>query len=155
MTHPQQATRRDAHDLLGGLLMAILGFAAAWYAHGHYELGTPRNMGPGFFPFWLGLLLGVLGVLIALPALVRPGVRIAVAWRTLACVIGSLVLFAAALKPAGLVLATAASVLLASLADRSMAWRTRLIAAAVIAALCWLVFSLALGMVLPVWPWSV
>ncbi|WP_334135921.1 tripartite tricarboxylate transporter TctB family protein [Tepidimonas sp.] len=147
-------TRRDAHDLLGGLLMAALGFAAAWYAYQHYELGTPRNMGPGFFPFGLGLLLGILGVLIALPALLRPGVRITVAWRTLACITGALVLFGGLLKPLGLVAATVLAVLLASLADRSIRWRTRLIAAAVIAALCWLVFIAALNMVLPVWPWS-
>ncbi|TSE35539.1 tripartite tricarboxylate transporter TctB family protein [Tepidimonas charontis] len=147
-------TRRDHHDVLGGLLMAAIGFAAAWYAVEHYELGSPRNMGPGFFPFGLGLLLGGLGVLIALPALLRSGVRITVAWRTLGCVIGALVLFGVLLKTAGLVLATVASVLLASLADRGIGWRTRLIAAAVIAALCWLIFIAGLNMVLPVWPWS-
>ncbi len=146
--------RRDPHDLLGGLLMAVIGFAAAWYAFEHYELGSPRNMGPGFFPFGLGLLLGVLGLLITLPALLRPGNRIVVAWRTLACVIGSLVLFAVLLKTAGLVLATVAAVLLASWADRGVGWRTRIIAAVAIAALCWLIFIVGLNMVLPVWPWS-
>ncbi len=147
-------TRQDHRDLLDGLLMAAVGFAAAWYAYEHYELGSPRSMGPGFFPFGLGILLGILGVLIALPALVRPGERLRLAWGPLGSVVGSIVLFALLLKTAGLIVACAASVLVASLADRTITWRGRLVAAAVIAGLCWLVFIVALGMVLPVWPWS-
>lgn len=72
----------------------------------------------------------------------------------LASVSGSIVLFALLLKTAGLVVACSASVLVASLADRTITWRGRVVAAAVIAGLCWLIFIVALGMVLPVWPWS-
>ncbi|WP_445953851.1 tripartite tricarboxylate transporter TctB family protein [Tepidimonas sp.] len=146
--------RHDQRDFLGGLLMAFVGFAAAWYAYEHYELGTPNDMGPGFFPFGLGILLGVLGLLIALPAMLRPGEQLRVMWGALARVVGAIVLFALLLKTAGLVLACMAAVILASTADRSIGWRVRLLTAVVIAALSWLVFIVGLGMVLPVWPWS-
>ena len=134
--------------------MAAVGAGAALYAQAEYELGELRNMGPGFFPVVLGWLLAVLGMLIALPALVRRGEAVTLAWRAGLCVIGSIVVFGLLLKPAGLVLATVAAVLVASLADARFTWRTRLLAAAAIAALAWLIFIAGLGMVLPSWPWS-
>ncbi|TSE24000.1 Tripartite tricarboxylate transporter TctB family protein [Tepidimonas sediminis] len=146
--------QRDVRDLIGGLLMAAVGAAAALYAQAHYELGELRNMGPGFFPVVLGWVLAVLGVLIALPALLRPGESIQLAGRAALCVIGSIVVFGLLLKPAGLVPATVAAVLVASLADARFTWRTRLLTAAAIAALAWLIFIAGLGMVLPSWPWS-
>ncbi|MDW8335597.1 MAG: tripartite tricarboxylate transporter TctB family protein [Tepidimonas sp.] len=145
---------RDGRDIVGGVLMAAIGAAAALYAQAEYELGELRNMGPGFFPVVLGWVLAVLGLLIAVPALLRQGEAITVAWRAAACVVGSLVVFGLLLKPAGMVLATVAAVLVASLADDRFTWRTRLITAAAIAALAWLIFIAGLGMVLPTWPWS-
>lgn len=147
-------TQKDYRDLVGGLLMAGIGAFAAWYSSQHYDFGDLRSMGPGFFPTVLGILLAVLGVLVALPALLRHGERMTFSLRTLICVIGALILFATLLKTAGVVLTTVATVLVASLADRSMRWRTRVIAAVAIAALTWLVFIVGLSMVLPTWPWS-
>ncbi|MCX7813879.1 MAG: tripartite tricarboxylate transporter TctB family protein [Tepidimonas ignava] len=146
--------KRDVRDVLGGALMVAVGAGAALYAQQHYELGELRNMGPGFFPVALGWLLAALGVLIALPALLRGGEPIVLAGRAAVAVLGSLVVFGLLLKPAGLVLATVAAVLLASLADARYRWRTRLLTAGVIAALAWLIFIAGLGMVLPTWPWS-
>lgn len=147
-------TQKDYRDLVGGLLMAAIGAFAAWYAGDNYEFGDLRSMGPGFFPIVLGILLAVLGVLVALPALLRRGDRMTFSLRALVCVIGALVLFAALLKTAGVVLTTVAAVLVASLADRSMSWRTRVLSAIAIAALTWIVFIVGLSMVLPTWPWS-
>lgn len=43
-------------------LVLVLGVATAW---GGWQLDywTPLGPGPGFFPFWLGLLLGLLGAI--------------------------------------------------------------------------------------------
>lgn len=57
-----------AKSLAGGLLFAALGLAAAVAAWG-YSIGTPGNMGPGFFPVLLGALLALLGLLNAATAL--------------------------------------------------------------------------------------
>ena len=48
-------------DRLGGALMFATGLAAAAIGYG-YDLGTLRQMGPGWFPVALGLLLAVLGL---------------------------------------------------------------------------------------------
>lgn len=140
--------------MVGGLLMAAVGAGAALYAQAEYDFGELRNMGPGFFPVVLGWVLAALGLLIALPALLRRGEAVTLATRAALCVVGALVVFGLLLKTAGLVLATMASVLLASLADARFTWRTRLLTAVAIAALAWLIFIAGLGMVLPTWPWS-
>lgn len=147
-------TQRDMRDVIGGLAMMVLGAFAAWFAYGNYEIGTLNRMGPGFFPVVLGLLLIFFGLLIALPALFREGESITVQWKTLLTVTASVVVFGLLLKTMGLVLATVAGVLLSSLADRDITWRSRILVALGIALITWLVFSLGLGMILPTWPWS-
>ncbi|GAB3188327.1 tripartite tricarboxylate transporter TctB family protein [Hydrogenophaga aquatica] len=147
-------THKDTRDIVGGWLMTAAGLFAAWYASQNYEFGELHRMGPGYFPVALGLVLAVLGVLIALPAMLRRGEAIQVEWKTFALVTLSIVVFAFLLKTAGLVLATVASVLVSSLADREITWRARVLVAVGVAAITWGVFSFGLGMTLPTWPWS-
>lgn len=147
-------SQRDTRDLIGGLGLTVLGLFAAWYAQTHYELGDLQRMGPGYFPLALGLILAVLGLLIAIPAGFRRGEPITLAWKTLALVTSSIVVFAVLLKSLGIVLATMVSVILASMADSHTTWRARVLVAVGVAAVTWLVFIYGLGMVIPVWPWS-
>ena len=147
-------SQRDTRDVIGGLGLTALGLFAAWYAHAHYELGDLQRMGPGYFPIALGLILAVLGLLVAIPAWFRRGEPITLAWKTLALVTFSIVVFAVMLKSLGIVLATIVSVLLASVADHQTTWRARVLVALGVAAMTWLVFIYGLGMVIPVWPWS-
>ncbi len=134
--------------------MFALGTFAAVYAQ-QYEFGGLRSMGPGFFPVVLGGILAVLGLLIALPAFFRRGEPVKVAWKTMVLVLGSIVVFALTLKLVGLVLATIIAVIISTLADNETRWKGRLLVAAGVALVTYLVFGLALGMVLPMWPWSI
>lgn len=147
-------TNRDTRDILGGLFLTALGLFAAWYAQQNFDIGNLTRMGPGFFPVGLGLILAALGVLIALPAFFRGGEGTNVQWRTLALVTASLCVFAFTLKPLGLVFSTFAAAIVSSLADHDISWRNRLLVAAGVSLMTYLVFSLGLSMVLPVWPWS-
>lgn len=144
--------KRDIPDLLGGVLLAALGLFVALYAVDHYEIGTLRRMGPGFFPALLGGVLVVLGGMIALPALARRGETIRIAWKECLAVLAALLIFAAGLDRVGLVLVTPASVLIATLAapDRRIGWRIGL--ALVVTALSVAVFALGLKMTIPLWP---
>ncbi|MGH8822792.1 MAG: tripartite tricarboxylate transporter TctB family protein, partial [Rhodoferax sp.] len=54
-------------DYYGGALMVIFGVAAAYAATG-YKLGTLARMGPGFFPCAVGVLLALVGLIIAFSA---------------------------------------------------------------------------------------
>lgn len=145
--------KRDTRDIIGGLGLAAIGLFAVIYGQ-RYEFGDLNRMGPGYFPVALGALLAVLGVLIALPAFFRRGEPITVAWKTFALVMASIVAFAFTLKLLGVVLSTALAVIVASMADNGSTWKGRLMTAAGIALITWLVFKFGLGMVLPTWPWS-
>lgn len=59
---------KNLQDFLAGLLFLALGIGFGWAASRH-ALGSAANMGPGYVPLLLGLLLGLLGVLILFKAL--------------------------------------------------------------------------------------
>ena len=146
-------SHKDTHDIVGGLALTALGVFAAVYAR-QYEFGELNRMGPGYFPVALGVIVAVLGLIIAIPAFFRRGQPIHVEWKTFALVMASLVAFALTLKVLGLVLATVLAVIISSLADNNTRWKGRLIISAGVAAITYVVFIGGLSMVLPVWPWS-
>lgn len=143
---------RDPYDLAWGGLLALTGLAVAGYAWASYDMGSLRRMGPGVFPVTLGLLLTVLGGLIAIPTMARPGQRQPFAWPETIAVVAALLAFGLLLERLGVLLTTAATVLIASsVAPRpGLGWRLALTLA--VTALVWLVFVRGLNMSLPVWP---
>ena len=144
---------KDMHDIVGGLALTALGTFAAIYAQ-KYEFGDLNRMGPGYFPVALGIILALLGLLIAIPAFKRKGEPIEVKWKTLSLVLGSIVAFALTLKVLGLILATSLAVIMASMADNDTTWKSRMLLAIGVSAITYVIFGFALGMVLPAWPWS-
>ena len=144
---------RDFRDILGGLVMVGVGLFAVIHAQ-RYELGELQRMGPGYFPVALGALLAILGVFIMIPAFFRPGTSIKVEWSSLIWVTIGIVAFGLLLDKLGLVLTSALMVILTSMPALDMGWKTRIILAAIVALITYLIFSFGLGMVIPVWPWS-
>ena len=59
---------KNLQDFLAGLLFLAFGVGFGWAATRH-PLGSATDMGPGFFPLLMGLLLALLGVLILFKAL--------------------------------------------------------------------------------------
>lgn len=144
--------RSDWPDIWGGLALAAIGSLAAGWALAHYDFGTLRQMGPGFFPAILGLLLASLGLIVALPAIGRSAEAPRVDVGSALAVVAAILIFGFGLRPLGLVGATAASVLVASLAAPMTGWTWRVVLTLAITALTVLVFSLGLRMTLPLWP---
>jgi len=144
---------RDLHDLIGGVLLTLLGVAVALYSR-NYDFGTARAMGPGYFPFVLGWILAGAGVLIALPAWFRRGEPMTIRWKNALFVLGSIVTFALLLRVLGLALATFIAAFISTLADEEITWRGRLLVSLSVALVVGLIFIGGLSMVLPLWPWS-
>lgn len=144
--------KRDWTDLLSGALLALLGLSVALYAGARLEFGTPRNMGPGFFPVILGALLALLGAGIALPAWARTGEPVTIRWGDAGAVMAAILIFGLGIPRLGLVSACYISVLIASLPSPHAGWRWRVVLAAAITAVVYVVFVLGLRMSLPVWP---
>lgn len=59
---------KNLQDFLAGLLFLAAGLGFGWVATRH-PLGSAADMGPGYFPLLMGLLLGLLGALILFKAL--------------------------------------------------------------------------------------
>jgi len=144
---------RDQIDLIGGLLMMVIGVFVALYAQ-QYQFGTPARMGPGFFPQLLGWILVGLGLMIAVPAWFRGGEAPQVQWKNALFAVSALLIFAVLLRPGGLLLATFSAAFVASLADNRSALLGRLLISAGVTALASLIFVGGLRMALPLWPLS-
>ena len=143
---------RDWPDILGGLALAAVGATASGWALAHYDFGTLRQMGPGFFPIILGALLAVLGLVVALPAFGRTGTGARVQIGAAGAVLAAIVIFGFGLSRFGLVISTAVSVLVATLPAPHPGWIWRVVLTLAITALTVVVFSIGLQMTMPLWP---
>jgi hypothetical protein len=151
--------RAQRRDVIAGVFLIIVGAVFAIAAR-HYPFGTMARFGSGFFPFWLGIVLASLGVLLAISSLLgagdgEPGIGVARATtdlRSLIAVVGSVVLFGLTLTRLGLLLSVVILVLVSSLGSRELRWRSTLAAAVLLAAGCSAVFVYGLGLTVPVLP---
>ena len=139
----------------GGLIMAI---GAGFLLLGReLDFGTSFQMGPGYFPTVLSVILLLLGATMVLLALRRPpeeGTLGHLPWRGLVLVIGATFVFGLGLRGLGLIPVLLIVVLASAWASRYASWRTSVPLALGMALFCWLVFVRALGLPLPlVGPW--
>jgi hypothetical protein len=148
----------------GGLLFAVIGLFFAVVARGvpglsfipGYSMGTPARMGPGFFPFYLGVLLLTLGVIIAVG-----GIRAGKGedtnvekfyWGPILYVLGSVCVFGLLLKPIGMLLAGLVLVVGASLGSHEFRLKQTLILGTVLTIFCAFVFVGVLKLPIPPCP---
>jgi len=118
-----------------------------------YRFGTAARMGPGFFPALLGALLAGLGLLIALPAIVRDGDPFPkLQLRPLLTTLAGIVVFALVLQPLGFVLAAVVLVLISGLADPELRPVESIGLALLLTAFSVGVFVVLLGLPLNLWP---
>jgi hypothetical protein len=145
---------RDYRDIVAGGVLAAFGGWYAWYSLGHYGRGTLAKVGEGMFPSALGILLALLGAAILLGGLFRPGAKVDLRVRGPVFVILATAGFALLVKPFGLVPAIIATTVLSSLAgSEKVRPFSLLLLCAVLCVLCWLVFPLGLGLLVPMFDW--
>ena len=143
---------RHPKDFWAGALFIAFGTAAIAIG-ASYPVGTAARMGPGYFPRVLGLILVVLGLILAVRALKLTGAPLAMRnVKPLLIVLGSVLAFGLAATRLGIVAATVLLIVISSTADRDFRWKEALIRSAVLAALTVAAFIWGLGVQLPVWP---
>lgn len=144
---------RNPTDFWTGLAFGGFGLFVSLYAAEYYRMGTAVRMGPGYFPTWIGALVAILGLLLALSALRTDGPRIPrLHWRPTLLVLAAGIAFGYLLKPLGLVLATIVFVVFAALGGHEFRWREAVALAVALAVFSVAVFVYGLGLPFPLWP---
>ncbi|MVW71463.1 MULTISPECIES: tripartite tricarboxylate transporter TctB family protein [unclassified Bordetella] len=145
---------RNKQDFWAGAMFTLLGLGFAFIAT-QYQMGTSARMGPGYFPFWLGICLAVLGAVVALGAMSPKATKTTVDrfdFKILFIIIGSVILFGALLRPLGLYLSLFLLVMASSVASYEYSFRVALVNAIFLVVFCWLAFIKGLGLIFPLWP---
>lgn len=150
----------------GGVLFIALGGLFAVIASGiklggstllpGYAMGTPARMGPGFFPFYLGMILAILGILIASTGLKKvegdEGKVEKFHWKPIGFVLGAVVMFGLLLKLIGMLAAGVLLVLVASYGSAAFNFKRTLILGVCLAVFCAFVFVGGLKLPIPLCP---
>jgi len=143
----------NPRDFWAGVLFSALGLFAAVYAVTNYSLGSAVRMGPGYFPTWVGGIVALLGLVLAVRSLRVAGPRLPrFYWRPTLFILGGSVAYGYALKPLGLLLSTILVVLISAAGGHEFRWREAILLAAALAVFSILVFVYALGLPFPLWP---
>jgi hypothetical protein len=145
---------RNQKDVAAGALYVLFGAAFSLGAL-NYRVGDAARMGPGWFPFAVGVLLVLVGLVTAVSGM-RPSATPETVQRpkfgALAWIIGAVVLFGLLLKPAGLVLSLAVLVVVSSRASHEFSWRGALATAVALILFSTAVFIWGINLQLPLWP---
>ncbi len=136
-------------DIEAGLFFTLFGALTAGLSL-QYQMGTVAAMGPGFFPFLLGVLLAVIGLIIFAKGLLARGevVRTLPLWPAI-LITASLLVFAFLVLTAGLAAAVTAQVVVALRASEHFTWKRALALSAALLIFCYVVFVHFLGISVP------
>jgi uncharacterized membrane protein YfcA len=145
---------RKTKDFKAGLLFLAFGVAAMVFST-EYRIGTSARMGPGYFPFVLGGVLTLLGLVVSLGSLAKgegTRKRRPIRLKPAVLVLSSVVLFGLLLQPLGLVLATIVLIMTASVASDEFNKKEAVLNTLVLLAVVLIVFVYLLQFQIPVLP---
>lgn len=144
--------RNFSKDMIGGILIGLMGGAITTHST-TLRIGSLSQMGPGFFPFSLGIVLMLVGAAIAIKSIAAGvsigGERRTFEWKAWLLICISIVSFIVLAKYVGLIAATFSIVFISAFADRENSWRSALGLAVVMVILSVLVFWWALKIPMP------
>lgn len=145
---------RSQQNFWSGIMFLVLGIGFATVAS-QYQMGTAARMGPGYFPFWLGVVLALLGVGITLGSISPKAEPTTIArfdWRAAGLIVGTVVLYAVLMQPLGIYLATFILVLSSSFASHEFSWKVAIANAIALTVFVHIAFVKGLGLIFPLWP---
>lgn len=143
-SHPEPPTEHHAGGLgwggeIGGVLLfalSVIFMVGGW----QLGLGVPTRLGIGAFPFVTGAVLAVLSIFICIAERKGDGLAEVPDWVGLVAIAAALAVFAISVERIGLVPGVFATVIVASLPDRSLSFLGKALLGVVVALACWGVF---------------
>jgi len=142
----------NPQDFYGGMaliLLALIAFVAS------NDLPGMRGFafGPGTAPRLFAFTLAILSLGVVVGSLLSAGPHItAYKIRGVIFIIGSILVFAACIRPLGLVIASFACMVCCAAASEDIKWRETVIIAAVVTAFCSVLFPYGLNLPFQLWP---
>ena len=154
---------KSQKDFFSGLMFMGVGIAFAWGAT-NYNVGTGARMGPGYFPLMLGILLAIIGTVMAFKATVvetvggdkigkwawKPLVFILLANFTFGVLLGGLP--SIGVPAMGLIIAIYALTIIAGMAGDQFSLKSSILLATALAVGSYAAFIWALKLQIQVWP---
>ena len=142
---------KSPQNLAAGILFLIIGIGGVIYSR-ELSYGSARNMGPGFFPTWLSILIGSMGALTIVRSVLQIGPAIErLQWRPIVMISIAALIFGYVIEYIGLALALIVMTMVAVQARRDTNQREMLILAATMAVISVVVFVYILKQGMPAW----
>ena len=145
---------RNQRDFGAGIMYMVIGLFFTIIAR-QYQYGTAAKMGPGYFPFWLGILMTLLGLLVLVKSFGATATIEKIPkfhWRIIAQITGAVVLYGLLLPRMGFLVAVLVLVFVAASASKEFTWKGTAINAAFLVAFTYSVFVMGLKLQFPLLP---
>jgi hypothetical protein len=145
---------RNQRDFGAGIMYMVIGLFFAIVAT-RYNMGTAAKMGPGYFPFYLGLLMALLGLLVLVRSM---GAKATIEtipkfnWKIIIQITGAVVLYALLLPRMGFLVAVVVLVLVSASASKDFTWKGSLLNATFLVIFTYSVFVVGLKLQFPLLP---
>ncbi|CAM3734264.1 tripartite tricarboxylate transporter TctB family protein [Polynucleobacter brandtiae] len=150
----QNLTIRNQRDFGAGIMYMVIGLFFTIVAT-QYSMGTAAKMGPGYFPFYLGILMTLLGLLILVKSMRATAAIEAIPkfnWKIIAQITGAVVLYGVLLPKMGFLIAIIVLVFVSASASKEFTWKGTAINAAFLVTFTYSVFVLGLKLQFPLLP---
>ncbi len=145
---------RNQRDFGAGIMYMMIGLFFTIIAT-QYPMGTAAKMGPGYFPFYLGILMTLLGLFILIKSM---GAKAAIEsippfnWKIIGLITGSVILYGILLPTMGFIVAIFVLVFMSASASHEFHWKGTLINASFLVAFTYSVFVVGLKLQFPLLP---
>jgi putative tricarboxylic transport membrane protein len=143
---------QNPRDFYGGMALILLALVAFVASN---DLPGIRGFafGPGTAPRLFALMLALLSLGVVISGLVTKGPDVTpYKVRGVSFVIGSILVFAASIRPFGLVIATFATTVTCAAAADDVKWQETLLWALILTAVCSVLFPYGLNLPFQLWP---
>jgi hypothetical protein len=145
---------RNQKDFAAGLMFVVIGLIFSFIARS-YTMGTAAKMGPGYFPFWLGILLALIGVIVLANSMSKKAPSDKLAkwdWASVLWVTGSVVIFGLLLKPMGLIVSLSFLIIISAMASHEFHWKGTVLNVVLMNVIAYVAFVWGLNLQFQVWP---
>lgn len=140
-------------DFWAGVMFIVFGATAIFIAQ-DYPFGTTSRMGPGYFPTWLGIIMVVLGVMVAATGFKVQGEGVGkFAWKAMLLLSVAFVFFGWAIDNVGFVPALFVMVFLSAAAGKEFRFKEVLIMSIALIIGSWALFIKGLELPFPLFWW--